>query len=270
MCADSQICKLATANPVQRNKLEQMSAPVPRMHTSPLGKEVPVMLKRIGIVSAVVFGLAVVWMWAAPVAYADEWDKATKITVNQPFEIPGMVLPAGTYVMKIMDLQAERHVVRFLNEDQTVVYATIIAIPNFRLEPTENTEITFYEAEVNRPRAMHAWFYPGYQYGVEFLYPTAPTAIATAVGEPVIAFKEPEPVIEEPEPVVAANEPEEKKAELAEVYPYFEPTAEPELDVDAFAQPLPEQLPRTATPFPVVGLVGLLAAGAASFLRFRR
>jgi hypothetical protein len=211
-----------------------------------------------------------------PAAYADEWDKTTKITVNQPFEIPGMVLPAGTYVMKIVDLQAERHVVRFLNEEQNVVYATIIAIPNFRLEPTENTEITFYEADLNRPRALHAWFYPGYQYGVEFVYPRAQAApIETAVNEPVIeepviAVKEPEPVIEEPAPAVVAPEAEEEKAEVAEVYPYFEPTPEPELDVETYAQPLPAELPRTATPLPVVGLVGLLAAAAASFLRFRK
>jgi hypothetical protein len=232
------------------------------------------MLKRIETFMAAALCLAVIWLVAAPAAYADQWDKATKVTVNQPFEIPGMVLPAGTYVMKIVDLLGDRHVVRFFNEDQTEVYATIIAIPNFRLEPTEDTAITFYEAEVNRPRALHAWFYPGYQYGIEFVYPKAEVpAIATVVEEPVIALTEPEPepVAEYWEEAPVAVTPEEEETETAAVYPYFEPTPEPELDAEIYAEPLPAtELPRTATPFPMVALVGLLAAGAAAFIRFRR
>jgi hypothetical protein len=235
------------------------------------------MLKKIGTFSVAALCLAIIWLMTPPAVYADQWDKTTKITVNQPFEIPGMVLPAGTYIMKLVDLQAERHVVRFLNEEQTEVYATIIAIPNFRLEATDDTAITFYEAELNRPRALHAWFYPGYNYGVEFVYRKAPpVAIASVVEKPVIAelepfFEEPAPVAVTPEPEEALPpEPEEEKTEVAEVYPYFEPTPEPELDVETYARPLPEELPRTATPFPVVALVGLLAAGAASVLRFRR
>ena len=79
-----------------------------------------------------VFCLAVVWGLTARPAYADDWDKATKITVNQPFEIPGKILPAGTYVVKLVDLAAERHVVRFLSEDESKVYATLIAIPDLK------------------------------------------------------------------------------------------------------------------------------------------
>src|ERR1700674_2865352 len=100
------------------------------------------MSKRIKRILLMVFCLAVVWSLAALTAYADDWDKATKITVNQPFEIPGTVLPAGTYVVKLVDLAGERHVVRFLSEDESKVYATLIAIPDFRLEPTDKTSIT--------------------------------------------------------------------------------------------------------------------------------
>jgi hypothetical protein len=223
-------------------------------------------------ITVAAFSLAVVWLVMTPAAYADDWDKATRFTVNQPIEIPGMILPAGTYIVKIVDLAAERHVVRFLSEDGLTIYATLIGIPNFRLEPTEKSAFIFYEADVNEPRALHAWFYPGHQYGIEFAYPERRAAqIARVVEEPVIAFKEPELFFrEEPTPVpveelagepLVAVTPAGKELGL----PEFTPVEEPELGPE-FYEPL--QLPRTATPFPLVALVGLLAAGAASTIRF--
>jgi hypothetical protein len=217
------------------------------------------------------FFLAIVWLVTAPAAYADDWDKATRITVNQPFGIPGMILPAGTYIMKIVDLVGDRHVVRFLSEDETKVYATLLGIPDFRLEPTDKTAITFYETESNRPRALHNWFYPGRQYGIEFVYPKREAVeIAALAEEPVIAYTEPEPwgepaPVEEvfEEPLVAVT-PGGEEVGIEEVYPEFTPTPEPELDVEEFAK----ELPRTATPFPLVALMGLVAAGAASTIRF--
>jgi len=224
------------------------------------------MCKTRGIVVAA-FSLAVVWLVMTPAAYADDWDKATKITINQPIEIPGLVLPAGTYIVKIVDLLAERHVVRFLSEDESKVYATLIGIPDFRLEPTDKTVITFYETEQNRPRALRSWFYPGHQYGIEFAYPkTRAVEIATAMAEPVIAYEQPQPAIEEApavkdlleEPLVEVT-PAGEEVALAEPLPEFPTVTEPE-----FALP---QLPRTATPFPLIALTGLLAAAGASILR---
>jgi hypothetical protein len=223
-------------------------------------------------ITVAAFTLAVVWLVMTPAAYADDWDKATRFTVNQPFEIPGMVLPAGTYIVKIVDLVAERHVVRFTSEDGLTIYATLIGIPNFRLEPTEKSSFVFYEAEVSEPRALHAWFYPGHRYGIEFAYPEKrATQIARVVEEPVIAFKEPEPFVgEEPVPALVEELLEEPLVAITPAgeavgLPEFTPVEEPELGPEFFE---PLELPRTATPFPLIALLGLLAAGAASALRF--
>ena len=207
---------------------------------------------------------------AALTAYATDWDKATKITINQPFEVPGTVLPAGTYMMKLVDIAGERHVVRFLSEDESKVYATVIGIPDFRLKTADKTSMTFYETEAANPKPLHAWFYPGSQFGLEFAYPEKRAAqIAAVAEEHVIATKEPEftPAPEEATPATVpklleepliAVEPSGKEVELAEVHP--EPAAAP-----PFEAPV---LPKTATPFPLIALLGLMAAGAASGLRF--
>jgi hypothetical protein len=218
------------------------------------------------------FSLAVVWLVMTPAVFADDWDKATRITVNQPIQIPGMILPAGTYIIKIVDLASERHVVRILSEDESKIYATLIGIPDFRLEPTDKTAITFYESDTNRPRPLHNWFYPGYQYGIEFAYPEKrPAPIANVFEEPPAAYKEPAPVLlEKPtwpvedvweEPIVAPT----PEREVAEVYPDFTPVVEPELGSEFF-EPLPE-LPRTATPLPLLALAGMIAGGAAFTIR---
>jgi len=228
------------------------------------------MFKKITVAA---FSLAAVWLLTTPAAFADEWDKLTRFTVNQPFQIPGgITLPAGTYLVKIVDLVADRYVVRFTSEDGLTIYSTTLAFPNFRPEATDKTVLTFREAEPNEARPIHTWFYPGRQFGVEFAYPEKrPVEFSALAEEPVTPFKESAPVFREKpaepveefveEPVVAVAEPEEAKPVE---YPEFVPVEEPELGLE-FAEPLP--LPKTATPFPAIGLIGLIAAGVASSLR---
>ena len=56
----------------------------------------------------------------APPARADQWNKKTIVTFNQPMEVPGnMTLPAGKYVFKLLDSNAFRHIVQIWNEDET-------------------------------------------------------------------------------------------------------------------------------------------------------
>jgi hypothetical protein len=237
------------------------------------------MLKEIKTLLVAVFCLSVISVVSAPAASAnDDWDKKTTITVNQPFEVGRKILPAGTYVLKIVDLLSDRTVVRFFGSDETTIYATVIGIPDFRLRPSEKAEITFYESEPARPRALHAWFYPGYQYGIEFVYPKARAVeIAKVAEEHVMAVREPEPVLTFPEPPpeptveellaepVIAIEPGGEEAELAEVHPEAV-VVPPEVEPPA---PAPV-LPKTATPFSLIALIGLLAAGAASTVRALR
>ncbi|MEI9976217.1 MAG: hypothetical protein WDO73_31725 [Ignavibacteriota bacterium] len=125
------------------------------------------------------FGLALMAVVFAPAVRADDWNRKTKITFSGPVEIPGVhlkgwaVLPAGTYVFKILDSQSDRHIVQIFSEDESTVYATILAIPNYRLKTTDKTVITFRERPAGEPEALRAWFYPGRNFGEEFVYPKA-------------------------------------------------------------------------------------------------
>ena len=98
------------------------------------------------------------------------------MTFSEPAEIPGQVLPAGTYWFRLMDSPSDRDIVQILNADQTKSIAIILAIPDYRLKPTGKTVITFAERAAGSPEAIRAWFYPGDNYGQEFVYPKARAA----------------------------------------------------------------------------------------------
>jgi hypothetical protein len=103
-------------------------------------------------------------------AHADESDQATTITFNQPIQIPGQVLPAGTYSLKLLNNNSDRNVVQIFNSDQTHLYATLQTIATERREPTGDTVITLAEHGGGKPDALLKWFYPGLDTGHEFVH----------------------------------------------------------------------------------------------------
>ena len=105
-------------------------------------------------------------------AHADESDQATTITFSQPIQIPGQVLPAGTYLFKLADSNSNQNIVQVFNADGTVLYATLQTIATERQEPTGHTMVALAEQGAGQPDALLKWFYPGRETGNEFVYPT--------------------------------------------------------------------------------------------------
>ena len=221
-------------------------------------------------VVVMLFCLTLVAMTFAPSVKADDWNKKTTVTFNQPVEIPGVgaqVLPAGTYVFKLLDSPSDRHIVQVFNEDMTHVYATILAIPNYRLRATDKTVMTFRERAAGQPQAIRAWFYPGRHWGDEFVYPKArAVALAKLINEPVLALPD-ELATEIVAPVKSADE-EPVKVLVAAPIVAVKPTGE-EVPVAEVVVPPPaqaEELPATSSPLPLLGLIGLLSLGAGAIL----
>src|SRR5579862_8540534 len=96
---------------------------------------------------------------SVPDAKADDWNNKTVMTFSGPVEIPGVhlkgygVLPAGTYIFKLLDSQSDRHIVQIFSQDGKTIYATILAIPNYRLKATDKTVMTFRERPAGEPEA---------------------------------------------------------------------------------------------------------------------
>ena len=225
----------------------------------------------------------------SPSAKADDTDKKTTITFSAPVEIPAVhvtgmsVLPAGTYVFKLLSSSSNRHIVQIFNKEQTKIYATILAIPNYRLVAKNKTSMTFYEGIKGKPEALRAWFYPGANWGEEFVYPKAKAVdLAKVTKAPVLVADVPAEAAKPEEPAIIAQltevpvravRPTGEEVEIAQVIQTApEPTPAPRAVV-AQVQATPaalvadDRLPDTASTFPLFALCGLLALGGGLTIR---
>jgi hypothetical protein len=103
-------------------------------------------------------------------ARADEADQSIKITFNQPIEIPGQVLPAGTYLFKLADPN-DLDVVRIFNSQGTRLYATLQTVTAERAKPTGEAVVVLADRPEGSPETLVKWFYPGDTSGHELVYP---------------------------------------------------------------------------------------------------
>lgn len=103
-------------------------------------------------------------------AHADESDESTTMTFNQPIQIPGKVLPAGSYLFELADHGEEPNVVQVFSSDRTVLYGTFLTNSTQRQEPAGDTTITLAEPESGGTPVLVKWFYPGRDIGNEFMY----------------------------------------------------------------------------------------------------
>jgi hypothetical protein len=140
----------------------------------------------------VLCGAALLAVCLAPAANADEWTKLTYFTFSAPVEMPGMVLPAGSYKFELADPDSTRRVVRISDKEGGKIQGIFLSIPDQKLEPSDKPIVMFRETPAGAPEAVKAWFYPGETTGYEFVYPhdqalkiakATHTSVLTAKGE---------------------------------------------------------------------------------------
>lgn len=225
-------------------------------------------LRSFYIGALAVAGVGLLGSAFVPRAHADNWDKKTIVKVNEPIIAGSKVLDPGTYVWRLLDSPSNRHIVQIYDKDQRHLETTVLAIPNYRLQPTGHTQFTFWETPAGVPKAVRAWFYPGDNFGQEFPYPKKLVAqLAAAVAVPVPTnYKEPEPV---PAPTPApAPEAQPAPAPAPVPAPEQQPQATQQQNTTPAPEPAPQQqtLPKTATFNPLIGLLGLVSLSLAGLL----
>ena len=203
-------------------------------------------------------------------AVASEWDQRTVFTFSGPVEVPGQVLPAGTYVFKLADSQSDRNIVQVFAKDEKHLFGTFLTVPDERLRPASKTIITFDERPAGSPEAIRAWFYPGENYGHDFVYPKPKAvALAKANDTPVPSMPvelaenttKPAPTLTEPhvtalrEATLKAQQPTDEEVEIAKALIAQVPPA------------LPASLPKTASALPLIALAAILSLAMAGVLK---
>jgi len=217
------------------------------------------------------FAVTLLGATVLPSAQADTWNKKTVVTFSQAVEVPGKILPAGTYTFQLLDSQSDRHIVQIFNADGSQIISTILAINNYRLQPTGDTVMKFSERPADSPDALRAWFYPGDNFGQEFVYPKARAIVLAQTTKgfvPAVAVDIIDETVIKTVPIVAVT-PDQKEVEVTTVIQTTPPVA-------AAVTPTPapvavasktEELPQTASSMPLIALLGGLSISLALGLK---
>jgi len=226
----------------------------------------------------------------ATAARADQWNKRTVVTIHESIQLPTIVLQPGTYVFKLLDSPADRHIVQVFDKSEQHLLTTVLAINNYRLEPRGKTVLTFWEVPAGMPPALRAWFYPGDNFGQEFAYPkkmstqiaaankqavpttsaesseemkTAAITSTTETGDQNQLDRQAYTAPEKPaEPAPAPPPPAVTEPQQPAPEPQAAPAPAPE--PEPVPAPVPSELPHTASSIPLFGLIG--AGSLAVFL----
>jgi len=222
-------------------------------------------------VKAVFCLLAVTMLGAAvlPSARADEWNKKTVVTFSQAVEVPGKILPAGTYTFVLLDSPADRHIVQIFNADGSQLITTVLAINDYRLKPSGDTVMKFSERPGDAPDALRAWFYPGNNFGQEFVYPKVRAiqlAQTAQISVPAVAVETLDETVIKTAPIVAVT-PDQKEVEVTTVIQTAPPVATVATPAPVVAVKETEELPHTASSMPLIALLGGLSISLALGLK---
>ena len=243
------------------------------------------MLKRLVTASV----LVVLVQLMASGANASTFDKRTYFTFSQSVALPGVTLPAGTYMFRLADPDTSRRVIQVSDKQGTQSYALLLTMPAYRLDAAKDSEVRFLETSAGAPRAINAWWYVGDSTGYQFIYSKKQLAELNRVGqpEPVAAAPEFAPGRAEGEPVAVPplaepdspgvvegnGVPPEASAddqiaadveqEEAELQAQAQPPALPPSDnaPAPAAEPNRDRLPQTASPLALILLTGLATGG---------
>jgi hypothetical protein len=232
----------------------------------------------------IAFALALVGIAMATSASAQtNLNQRTVLTFSQPIEVPGKVLPAGTYTFELHESQMNRHIVQVYDADGKKLITTFLAVPNRRLEATTDTVVRFAEVAPGQPQAMRAWFYPGQTVGQEMVYgktraqelATTANVIVPAVDDtfyttPTVDTMKTADVVSVNPERTTATAPATQPAPADPPRPVAAPAPQPVTPAPATAPAATtprEELPSTASSLPLIALFGFVTLALGLALR---
>ena len=135
--------------------------------------------------------LVVAAVLMVPGVRADEYTKLTYLTFSGPVQVPGVTLPAGTYMFKLADPSGGRRAIQIWDEKGTKLYTMLLTIPDEQLEAKDDPVVLFSERPSGSAHAVKSWFYPAERIGYEFIYPKSQAMkIAGDTNTSVLAYND--------------------------------------------------------------------------------
>jgi hypothetical protein len=237
-------------------------------------------MKRVISIATVCLMAVLVVLTTSVAAQEPNTRERTLMTFSGPVELPGLRLDAGSYTFQLADTPS-RNVVQVMSQDGKEVLGQWLFVQAERPEVSGDTIITFRETAAGATPAVQFWYFPGEKIGKEFIYPKDQAMkIAARTGATVQSDDGPispdanadatTPVAEPAPQAAAAPAAPAASADVAANAPAAEPApvATSGQQESTVAR---NELPQTASPLALAGLLGLLSlAGAAGIRTYRR
>ena len=99
-----------------------------------------------------------------PSMRADESNKETRLTVNQPLQVQDTLLAPGEHVFKLI----APGVLSIYNADGTKAEGLILGMAAYRNDAGDKNLFTISQPAAGQPAKLQTWFYPGDNFGLEF------------------------------------------------------------------------------------------------------
>ena len=248
------------------------------------------------IVTALV--IALVSVFAGTTAAQTDTRDRTFLTFSGAVEMPGVTLPAGTYVFKLADTPS-RNVVEVWDRDEKHMVGHWLFVQAQRPEVSQDTVVMFKETAAGQTPAVHFWYYPGERIGKEFVYPKSQALkLAARTNERVLSTDgevgaqasvssvdasgkvtewtpekapAPQPQVSSDRNSIAVPAPAPRpESQIARAEPPPAPAPQVTRPAPAPAPQRTEPLPQTASPLALSTLIGLLSLAGAAGTRFLR
>jgi hypothetical protein len=245
-------------------------------------------MRACGKVSALFLGM----MCAAGIAmgatgHIEDSAKKTTLTVAALTQLPGTTLAAGSYVFRQSGEQSGWDIVQVYNSDQSSLVTTLLAYPNPNLVPNGQPFLVYPQSTDSQTQIMEAFFFDGDPVGQQLAYPkktadaigaanhvrvpTTGTSDAYPSSLPQANSSWSAPVNQGED--AAAQTPNTPSASAAPEQTTPDPQAASSENAGSSASApsgstaKSEPLPQTASPLPLIGLIGLLAVVGIVVLR---
>lgn len=133
---------------------------------------------------ALAAGVTLLGLGALPQAKASELDKEVRMTFSAPVQIPGKVLPAGTYVFRRWYMSGNPNAMLVMNADDRKPVGMVMYLPNSYEndappqfgagggDARSGVHVSFDEPNTNTPKPVRSWNYPGDPSNFKLVYPS--------------------------------------------------------------------------------------------------
>jgi hypothetical protein len=210
--------------------------------------------------------LGVASVMGASVTRADDSAKQMTVTIQSPEQVPGSVLPAGTYMFKQTGAQSGWAIVQIYSNDGSALVTTILAYSNPKLASNGQNVIVYPANGSGSIPAIEGIVFTGDSTVEQFAYPKTSAdqiGLANHIRIPTTGTDDAYPsALPDAASSWSAPVASESSSDATMTAQNTAQSTEPNS-----AQTRQEKLPQTASPLPLIALIGLFSIAGIMILR---